>query len=471
MIHWFKPSTENDKRAFSGAVRKIFEDGKNNIWIGCDKDGVYRLDQETNGFIPHKLSGYRKDFRPKNMYDIYEDMQGSLWIGTEGLYKRKKDSPEPNSFYLDTSNYFAKYTTISRIVNDHSGNLWIASIRGALLRQPEAYRGTGTFFEYKHNPSDPTSLSNSHVWSVYADDFGEVWVGTNHGLNRYVPEDDCFERYLEDLESSESFIYDMIRDKNGYLWLTTERGLIGFDPSKREHEPASSSEIKHYLAFEDIFPYRFYQDNEGVIYVGSKPGSGNGYFSFSPDDITTNEFIPPIVLTSFKIRNELHETDSSITVKQHLKLKHNQNFFSFEFAALDYTNPDQNRYAYMLEGMDDDWIYSGNRRFANYTRVPPGKYVFRIKGSNSDGFWNETGAFVSITVLPPPWKTWWAYLLYGVIYHSSILFHYPGIISKDSSFFINWLLNRFKPKSWKSWTELSPAFLPIYLMSSVLLSP
>jgi signal transduction histidine kinase/DNA-binding response OmpR family regulator len=99
---------------------------------------------------------------------------------------------------------------------------------------------------------------------------------------------------------------------------------------------------------------------------------------------------------------------------KHINLKFNQDFFSFQFAALDYTNPQKNQYAYYLEGLEDDWNYSGNRRFANYTGVPPGNYTFRVKGSNNDGYWNQEGASIAITILPPPWKTWWAYTIYGI---------------------------------------------------------
>ena len=218
-----------------------------------------------------------------------------------------------------------------------------------------------------------------------------------------------------DTEPGASFIYDIKRDGNGYLWMTTENGLIGFDPSDVGKSINSKNQIKEYLPYDKARSSDMYKDQSGIIYVGSRLGSGNGYFSFHPDDITKNENIPPIVITSFTIRNKTVELDTAITLKQNLTLRYNENYLSFEFAALDYTNPDQNQYAYMLEGLDDDWIYSGNRRFANYTEVPTGDYVFRVKGSNSDGYWNETGTSISITILSPPWKTWWAYSLYALL--------------------------------------------------------
>ncbi len=413
LVHWYKPVKENEN-SFNGVVGKIIEDSEKNIWIACPGDGVYILDSGMNEFLRCKLLKYGKDVRPNNLGDIYEDAQGTLWVASDGLFKRVKNSPEPTTFYLDTSNRRTSNNTHTRIQEDHSGNLWISSISGALLRQPESDRSTDNFFEYTHDPADPTSLSNSHIWTVYVDDHGEVWVGTNHGLNRYVPEKDCFERFLMNTEPGASFIYDIARDRNGYLWLTTENGLIGFDPIAIDESANVKNQIKEYLPFNKVFRSDMYKDQSGIIYVGSRLGSGNGYFSFHPDDITKNRSIPPIVITSFTVRNKSIELDTAITLKQNLTLRYNQNYLSFEFAALDYTKPDQNQYAYMLEGLDKDWIYSGNRRFTNYTKVPPGNYIFRAKGSNSDGYWNEAGTSISITILPPPWLTWWAYILYGI---------------------------------------------------------
>ncbi len=421
LIHWYKPIEENKNRSsFKEAVEKIFEDSESNIWILFNRDGVYMLDRGENEFLRCKYLRNGKAISPDNFWDIYEDSQGTLWVCGYGLFNRIKGSPEPTTFYLDTSNRVTRYTTLTHMQEDKTGNLWIASISGALLRQPESDRGTNKFFEYTHDPDDPASLSNSHIWTVYVDDFGEVWVGTNHGLNRYVPEKDCFERFLMDTEPGAGFIYDIVRDKNGYLWMTTENGLIGFDPSTADKSANTENQPTQYLPFNQAYRSQLYKDQSGIIYVGSDLGTKNGYFNFHPDDITENSFIPPIVITSFTVRNKTVELDTAIILKQNLSLRYNKNYFSFEFAALDYTDPERNQYAYMLEGLDEGWVYPGNRRFANYTGVPPGNYTFRVKGSNSDGYWNEAGTSISITILPPLWKTWWAYVIYVLLFVSII---------------------------------------------------
>lgn len=416
VIHQYIPNREEGgDNPFSGPVRKILEDHNHNIWILCQNDGVYLLNRETKIFNRCSMLKNGKDFIPTNLYDIYEDSQGTIWICGPGLYYRHKDPGGPVLFQRDTTHYLLKYATLTHIEEDHDSNLWIGSNTGSLICRLKGDNGYDSIVQYTHDPENPKSLSNNYIWSVYVDDTGSVWIGTNHGLNRFKKDQDNFDRYMTDVQSGASFIYDITSDKSGYLWLGTEMGLVRYDPSMEAKGIHAENRIREFIPFSKTFPYVFYKDEEGKIYIGSASSTGNGYFSLHPDSIKENKIIPPVVLTEFRIRNELAEPDSSITTKKHLILNHNENFFSFEFATLDYNNPAQNQYAYKLEGLDEDWIYSGDRRFANYTGVPPGEYTFRVKGSNSDGYWNETGISLRITLLTPPWKTWWAYLLYCLL--------------------------------------------------------
>jgi two-component sensor histidine kinase len=132
-----------------------------------------------------------------------------------------------------------------------------------------------------------------------------------------------------------------------------------------------------------------------------------GYNYFFPDSIKENKNIPSVVITSFRIFDNEASLDKSISKTDEIKLSYKENFFSFEFAALDYTNPKRNQYKYKLEGVDKEWRNSKNIRTANYTNIDPGEYVFRVIGSNNDGVWNEEGASVRIIITPPWWATWW----------------------------------------------------------------
>ncbi len=148
-------------------------------------------------------------------------------------------------------------------------------------------------------------------------------------------------------------------------------------------------------------------------------GGANGLNYFDPLQIHPNTYIPPIVITQFKIFDILQPGKNEA---EKIVLDYKQNFFSFEFAALNYTNTIKNNYAYKLEGIDPEWIYSGSRRYASYTSLPPGKYVFKVKGSNNDGIWNEKGTSITIIIQPPWWRTWWAYAMYGLLLVTGIFF-------------------------------------------------
>jgi len=132
-----------------------------------------------------------------------------------------------------------------------------------------------------------------------------------------------------------------------------------------------------------------------------------GLNAFYPDGILGNSYLPPIVLTSFRIFDQPVSFNLSALAEHTIELEYSQNFFSFEFAALDFTSPTSNEYAYMMEGFDKDWIYAGPRRYASYTNLDPGKYLLKVKGTNSDGIWNETGTFLNIFITPPFWQVWW----------------------------------------------------------------
>jgi hypothetical protein len=134
-------------------------------------------------------------------------------------------------------------------------------------------------------------------------------------------------------------------------------------------------------------------------------GGIRGFNAFDPARVEDNPLVPPVIITAFKKFNQTERKD--LTAGESITLQHADNFISFEFAALDYSAPEKNQYAYQLVGFDRDWVHAGTRRYASYTNLRSGSYTFRVIGSNQDGVWNETGASVDITVVPPFWESWW----------------------------------------------------------------
>jgi signal transduction histidine kinase len=141
---------------------------------------------------------------------------------------------------------------------------------------------------------------------------------------------------------------------------------------------------------------------DGTLYFGG----ANGFSSFHPEKLEKNEHVPVVVITRFQKLGIDMDIGALSGENPTIRLGYDENIFSLEFAALDYAEPAKNLYGYRLEGYENTWIKSGNRRFAGYSRVPPGEYVFHVVGSNNDGTWNEEGAKVRIIISPPFWMTW-----------------------------------------------------------------
>ena len=139
----------------------------------------------------------------------------------------------------------------------------------------------------------------------------------------------------------------------------------------------------------------------------------NGFNIIDTKALELNTSPPRVYLTGINLFNEALKTDTAAAFLRTLNLNYNENFISFEFAALDYEEPNGNQYAYKMEGIDTDWVYSGNRSFADYPNLTPGEYVFKVKAANTNGIWNEEGKSLKINVLPPWWQTWWFRVIYG----------------------------------------------------------
>ena len=422
LINWYKVLYRDDYGVDrTGIIWTVYEDDKGNIWIGDNHSGLYLFDKQGDIFIHCELEGLEAGKDIIWINDIYKDSWGTLWVATQlGLYKRiEGNNSHPGFRFIRLSENHGQ-RPVTCIFEDSEGILWVCANGTGLFYQNTDLRGTETFLNYSHDPSNKNSIGSNNVWKITEDPTGVLWIATYHGLNIFNRETNSFGRIKFGTNPASNYITDFVDDKNGHFWLITDNGLIRFKIPDRKTELKKTYEISQYLPFRDIFPYKISMLNNGKIYIGAKFSSGKGYFSFDPDSIKDNERIPPIAITDFLINNKTVKLDTSIILKKHIVLKHFENFFSFKFAALDYTNPEENQYSYFLDGFEDSWNYSGTRRTAHYTGVPPGNYIFRAKGSNNDGYWNEEGASIVITIFPPPWKTWWAYSLYGLLLISLI---------------------------------------------------
>ncbi|NUO82853.1 hypothetical protein HUU05_22505, partial [candidate division KSB1 bacterium] len=336
---------------------------------------------------------------------VYVDAAGEIWMGTNGsgLCCFERGTKAFTYYHYDAKDPRSlSSNSVWSICEDRHGDLWLGTFGGGVNRFDRKSR---TFTRYQHDPENPNSLSNDAVYSVYADTNGNVWIGTwGSGLNRLEVATARYSHYTEREGLPDNFVKGILPDEHGNLWLSTDKGLSRFNPQ--------SGTFKNFTVQDGLLSNQFLsgaycKGTAGRLFFG---GAG-GAIAFFPDSIRAHPYVPPVVLTRFKVFDKPVALARALFALEEIQLSYRQNFFSFEFVALDYTVPHQNQYAYMLEGVDPDWINSGTRRYASYTNVDPGEYTFRVKGANSDGVWNTAGASIKIFVAPPFWKTWWFRLL------------------------------------------------------------
>ena len=296
----------------------------------------------------------------------------------------------------------------SAILQDDEGAIWIGTFGGGLnlLRHDAA-----AFERFQHNPVDPNSLSDNTVYDLHLDGNGQIWVGTAGGGLDYLVRSSTQANEFEFNNLSQqdglpsNVIYGVQSDSMNRLWLSTNYGLARFDPSDSSVKIFHRS---HGLQGEEFNFGAHHRATDGKLYFGG----ANGFNAFDPAQLEEGVHKPEVVLTSYQKLNQPAATEVPYDLLKKIELGYEDDVVTFEFAALDFTAPLQNRYSYSLEGFDNGWIDVGALRRVTYTNLDAGNYIFRVKAATSDGIWSESGLSIPVTVAPAPWQTAWAYSLY-----------------------------------------------------------
>ncbi len=390
-------------------VMTVHEDPAGQIWVATMGQGIFRFAPKLAGSVPVKIANFThyswqrdnpRSLGSNNIWKIFEESDGVLWIGTDGGGLNKLDAKTEDFVrYVhrgDDSSSLSQ-DTVLEIYEDCERALWIGTNDG-LNRFDKT---TEKFQQFKNDPGDGNSLSHNAVTSIYEQDSRYLWVATyGGGLNKFDKVRKVFTRFTEKDGLPNNVIYSVVPDDLGNLWLSTNKGLSRFDPVA---EKFKNYDMENGLQNNEFNTGAYLKARDSSLFFGGIDGFNIIY----PERIKTNLHLPAIVITRFKKFDQEINFHKAISEIDQINLDHQDNFISFEFAALDYTNPRKNQYAYKLEGFDRAWIYCGNQRFATYTNLDPGDYTFRVKGSNNDGLWNEHGASLHIYIAPPFWQTWW----------------------------------------------------------------
>jgi len=384
----FDPVTETFVHLLKDdGVLCIIKDCREILWIGTEY-GLHKYD----GL--HHLSGMRnstgEEFH-KNVTCMCEGNNGLLWIGAgqgELLLLDTKTN-------VLTSIYRSDILQTNTVFEDSHGLVWAGMWDGGLICYDPV---KDTIIHFISEWGKPAVLSSNHIMSIYEDKAGIMWFGANNGLNKFDRSTGKFTIFTE--YKGLSGVISILGDDHKILWMSTRNGITKFNPV--------TMNVKNYEIKLEL--WGGCRTNDGEMYFGGP----EGFTHFFPDSIKDNSFVPPIVITS------IHKFNEPVQFTTEIDLPYTENFISFEFAALSYVSSERNQYAYMMEGLDKDWIFSGTRHYASYPNMEPGEYIFRVKGSNNDGVWNEAGTSVTIIITPPWWKTWWFTTLFWLTIVSSI---------------------------------------------------
>lgn len=467
-----------DKNSLSyNNIRALYEDKNENLWIGTSGGGINISKKEDNYKKFHKLEIYprkclaiqeidngnsillgfesspglfkinlknkkiedlsKKDLIPINdipesAFSILEDKSGNVWIGTysSGIFRWLKD-PKTNTYIkdnlsFDSSNPSSISSNIIRsIFEDSVGNIWFGTGNGLCkLEKSQVKQDNPLFITYKNNRKDLNSLSHNYILKIGEASDGTLWVGTlGGGLNKLITskskKEAKFEFYSEKDGISNNVIKAFLEDDQGNLWISSNKGISKFNPKKNVFKNYDVNDGLQGNEFAETSAVK--RKNGELVFGGT-----NGLNHFVPENIKDNSQKANAVITKFSIANQTLKKgekfnnrviyEKAIYETKELELNYDENSISFEFAALHYSAPLKNKFAYKLEGFDKNWIYTNaKKRFANYTNLGPGTYTLKVKASNNDNVWENTSTELKIKIVPPFWKTTPAYFIYMIV--------------------------------------------------------
>ena len=366
------------------------------------------LNLKTNKFIHNKSKFHinKKQYSIKSLYK--EPLSNTIWYkSTNILYKLNKNNFELDKYYQNENNQ-ADFDKWSHFYEDKNKNLWVYGNHDSKYFY-KIEHGNKNLIEY-----ELPNINKPNISSIFEDSTNKIWIGTRgNGLFSLESAKEKFVKF-----TSFNYISNIFGDRKNRVWLLAENDLYSYNYENKHLKKYNLNKIRGIECPCNLL----LKNKKGEIFIGTD----GGFVIFNPDNLAENMYSPQIIISDFKLSNRklplqiLNNANSTLNFKD-VKLSYDERNISISFSALDFTNPYENQYAYKLEGFDKDWKNTSARiRMATYTNLNPGEYTFRVKGSNSDGIWNENGASIKIIITPPFWKTWWAYLLYILIFISLI---------------------------------------------------
>lgn len=407
----------NTNSLLSNQLQAITEDTQDNLWFGVSDKGLSCYNKKTGIYTNYyTIENDLTSLSNNAIYSILSDRYGYIWVGTYGGGINRFD-PKTKTFKqytIDANNNMQNVALC--LFEDSEGTIWAGTMGHGLQKYD---RKTDKLIAYESEPTNSNTISSNIVYSINETD-EYLWIGTGGGgMDRLNTSSMEFKNYNSTDGLAADQVMSILTDDKNNLWIGTAKGLSKFNIKTEQFRNFDSRDGISSNSFNAGSAFR---NRKGEMLFGTK----RGFILFHPDSIVDNNIAPQVVLTDLKIFNEsvIPSEDAplneQITNAKSVDIQYYENNFTFEFAALHFSNPEKNNYKYKMNGYDNDWITTDHtRRYATYTNLPGGEYTFTVLASNNDGVWNNKGVSIQVNIIPPFWKTIWFY---------SLMFVFMGIV-------------------------------------------
>ena len=405
----YRSGGNSAETSLNNYIWSLLVDRKNNIWAGTNNGlnfidpvsgKIRRFLSEKNN--PNSLVGNR-------ILALVQASDGKIWIGTtSGISVFDSGTETFNNYRSHPENPDSLgYHIVSALFEDSRKNIWIGTNGGGVFRYS---KNDNKFKRFQYNAKNPAGLSSNSVMAIAEDKNGFMWFGTisQGGLNRLNHDGETFTKFTEKNGLQNDQIEGLLTDEFHHLWISTSEGISRMS---LQDSTFSNYDIRDGLNG-NAFDFGGYdRDGNGDLFFCGN----NGFTRIVPSEFYKGTGFPDMVFTGFMKYNKPFMLDSSLTVKHVIELNHDDQYFSLQFTALEFELKPKIRYAFKIENYDDQWIENGAMESVTYTHLEPGNYVFKVKSTSADGKWNPESKNILITVKPPFWKTWWFFLVNGIL--------------------------------------------------------
>ena len=428
----FEWITKENSGICSNIIKTLLKDDFDNLWIGTYASGLCKANFKTKEF-----KHYLPENNPTstsilgiNVWSIAKGNNGDFWLGelNAGLdFYNATTRKFEHILHEDDSATIARKGSVMTIMVDKSGKVWIGTqTHGVQVFDPK----TKKLKIFINDPKNKSSIISNNTQTIIQDSKGFIWIGTRQGgVSKLIDyNSNKFINYTQQEGLAGNTIFGIIEDDNHNFWISTDNGVSMLDTKTNTFRSFDKSDGLQSLEFAIDAAIK---GKDGFIYLGGT----DGFNRFHPDSIKYNTNKPEVFITGFNLFNKNIESkmsynnrvyfDKALHLLDTIKLNYTDYVFSIAFSAIDYTTPERNKFAYRLEGFEDNWNYvDATKRLATYTNLNPGHYIFHVKAANNDGVWNEKGKSILIIIYPAWWQTWWFRIICAILIASTLIGFY-----------------------------------------------